>query len=123
MDDISCLVYQYLYLFAVSILDYSSLKLDISFAAGSKTGDEQCFTITIVNDGISEVGNEIFSLSLLNPEPLLNDIVILQPNVTVTIVDCKYINPQCSCTTVIVVILHAHAQAGGYVIEAGVHIF
>ena len=98
------------------------MKLDISFAAGSKTGDEQCFTITIVNDGISEVGNEKFSLSLLNPESLLNDIIILQPNVTVTIADCKYINPQCSCMTVIVVIPHACAIRG-YVIESDIHIY
>ena len=74
-------------------MDYTSLKSDVSFPVGSKSGNEQCFIIDIVNDGITEDGNESFflTLTLINPEPLLSDIVIRQSNVTVIIADCKFI--------------------------------
>ena len=72
-------------------MDYTSLKRDVSFPAGSKSGDEQCFIIDIVNDSIREDGNESFFLTLINPEPLLSEIVIHQSNVTVIIADCKFI--------------------------------
>ena len=75
----------------MSVLDYTSLKRNVSFQAGSKTGDKQCFTIDIVNDGIREDGNESFFLTLINPEPMLSDVAIRQSNVTVIIADCKFI--------------------------------
>ncbi len=80
--------------FAESVLDYSPLLVGVSFDAGSVTGDKQCFNISITNDEIREVGNEVFYGILVNPVPLLDDIIFTQPNVTITIADCKCIELQ-----------------------------
>lgn len=82
-----------MYIYTIYIIespqDFTLSKQDITFAAGSTASDEQCLTLDIVNDNIREVGHENFSIILVNPQPLLEDIIFVQSTVTVTIADCK----------------------------------
>lgn len=70
--------------------DYSALSVTLGLFG--EVGSQMCRSIDIINDTMepnNEPNNEIFTVSMTNPVSLLDDVIIQQPTVNVTISDCE----------------------------------
>ena len=79
-------------MFPIDSTDYSLLADELTFEILSTVGEQKCQEIEIFKDDVTEPPEE-FVITLINPNPILDDIMIQEPSsITVTISDCESLN-------------------------------